>query len=82
MSENKSSASHEQIMPAGKPSTSFVVEPGPSSIPGNEGVSIGSTSKSSVSESFATKGADADMGGKSIMPASKPDSTLRVDWTK
>lgn len=75
MSENSSSASHEKIMPAGKPSASFVAEPGLGSIPGNEGVSIGSTEKSSVTESFA-KGDVSFDGATAVTPQGEPSSTF------
>ena len=81
--ENKSSASHEQIMPAGKPSASFITNAGKSGELGDNPISVNTnvnansdSSTNKATESFASKGSDATTGGKSMMPAGEPSSTF------
>ena len=77
-----SSASHDKIMPAGKPSSSFITETSKSGPLGDMPISVNersgneNTEKSVMSESFASKGSDMDTNGKSVMPQGKPSSTF------
>lgn len=79
MSKNKSSASHEQIMPQGKPSSSFVTESNKS---GSNSISVSQmaepgrdTSKSKIMDDSG-KGSFSFDGVTETMPQGKPSSTF------
>lgn len=77
MSKSKSSATQEQIMPAGKPNASFVTtsdKSGDDSLSGR--LTDMNAEKSTVTESFGSKKSDSFDGTSEIMPQGKPDSTF------
>lgn len=83
MSKNSSSASTEKIMPAGKPSSSFMTESEKSGALGSVPISVSQmaepgrdTSKSKIIDDTAKKGNVSFDGTKEVMPASKPSSTF------
>lgn len=90
MSENKSSASHEKIMPAGKPSSSFITESDKSGELGSNPISVSAmaepgrdtSSSKIISDSGEGRGHPDFDGLTNIMPQGKPGSSFRVDWTK
>lgn len=83
MSKNSSSASQKEMMPAGKPATSFVTETGKSGDLGSSPISFdtlkapgGDTSKSMTTEEFGSNGGDSFDGVSEITPQGEPASSF------
>lgn len=90
MSENSSSASHSKIMPAGKPSSSFITESDKNGELGSNPISVSAmaepgrdTSSSKIITDSGQGSGSPDMDGTTkTMPQGKPASSFRVDWSK
>lgn len=82
MAENKSSASHEQIMPAGKPSTSFVTDSSKTGEYGDRPISckslppLAGSNKQKMTEEFSSKTSMDEVSGMMIEPQGEPSSTF------
>lgn len=84
MDGNKSSASQENITPAGKPSKSFISETGKSGALGADGINVNAmaeasndTSKSRISEEFASNPGLPEVDGMTQKtPQGKPSSSF------
>lgn len=84
MSENSSSASHTQGSTGEKFKTSTISDnmksgtlgDGPISVDDAGSTATSDSSKNKQTEDFGSKGSDAEMAGKIIFPAGKPDSSF------
>ena len=82
MEKDNSSATMSSMMPAGKPSTSFVTETGKTGDFGDMPIQTESlaplegTNVDHLTEDFASKGKSDEMGTSDLMPEGKPSSTF------
>ena len=84
MSKNKSSASSEEIMPAGKPAASFMTEvskSGEGAISVKKGTNPSGKSESLICEDYSRPVNDM-MGGEETSPAGKPSKSFITNAVK